>query len=417
MEKRVLLIAFHFPPASGSSGVHRAHTLAKYLPELGWHPIVLTAHPRAYPTAAARSEEESFPASSIFRAQALDSARHLSFRGAYFDFLAWPDRWISWYPTAVLRARQLIRTYRPHILWCTYPIATAMLIGLTVHRLSGLPWVADFRDSMTDTGFPVGNVKRRIHHWIEKKTVAAAESIVFTAPGTKEMYAARFPWVTKGKWQTILNGFDEDAFLRAESLRQSTARSEAHKKLILLHSGVIYPKERDPTSLFQAISQLKVQGVLTESSFELRLRATGHDEQLSPIAEKLNISDLVSFLPPLPYERALSEMLDVDGLLLLQASSCNHQIPAKVYEYARAKRPILALTDENSDTAWLLNQLGNHILAPLNSAPRIAETLPNFLDCLRSGWPSEKRNSIDAFSRFAQAKKTAELFDQVLHSL
>src|SRR5256885_1034498 len=38
---RVLMIAHHFPPASGS-GSDRAPALARYLPEYGWQPIVLT---------------------------------------------------------------------------------------------------------------------------------------------------------------------------------------------------------------------------------------------------------------------------------------------------------------------------------------------------------------------------------------
>ena len=42
------------------------------------------------------------------------------------------------------------------------------------------------------------------------------------------------------------------------------------------------------------------------------------------------------------------------GLLLLQASNCNDQVPAKAYEYLRCHRPVLALTDPAGDTAELL---------------------------------------------------------------
>jgi len=50
-------------------------------------------------------------------------------------------------------------------------------------------------------------------------------------------------------------------------------------------------------------------------------------------------------------------------LLLLQASNCNSQIPAKVYEYLRAGKPILALTDPEGDTATLLRNLGINTIA------------------------------------------------------
>ena len=46
--KRLLMIAYHFPPLAGSSGVQRALRFARYLPEFGWEPVVLTVHKRAY---------------------------------------------------------------------------------------------------------------------------------------------------------------------------------------------------------------------------------------------------------------------------------------------------------------------------------------------------------------------------------
>jgi len=49
MRKRLLLIAFHFPPLQGSTGVHRALAFSRYLGRHGWDVTVLTATPGAYP--------------------------------------------------------------------------------------------------------------------------------------------------------------------------------------------------------------------------------------------------------------------------------------------------------------------------------------------------------------------------------
>ena len=46
--KRVLLIAYHFPPLAGSSGIQRTLRLAQQLPQFGWQPTVLTCQPQAY---------------------------------------------------------------------------------------------------------------------------------------------------------------------------------------------------------------------------------------------------------------------------------------------------------------------------------------------------------------------------------
>ena len=72
-------------------------------------------------------------------------------------------------------------------------------------------------------------------------------------------------------------------------------------------------------------------------------------------------------------------ILSADGLLLLQAANCNEQIPAKLYEYLRARRPIIALTDTHGDTAEVLRRAGIEPLAPLDQAPQIAAALGLFL--------------------------------------
>ncbi len=106
---------------------------------------------------------------------------------------------------------------------------------------------------------------------------------------------------------------------------------------MLLHSGVVYPDERDPRPLFEALGRLKAAGTLTAANFCLRLRASAYDPMLAELAARHDVADLIALEPAIPYHAALQEMLDVDGLLILQASNCNQQIPAKLYEYVRAR--------------------------------------------------------------------------------
>ena len=46
--RRLLMVAYHFPPLAGSSGIQRALRFVQHLPSFGWQPLVLSAHPRAY---------------------------------------------------------------------------------------------------------------------------------------------------------------------------------------------------------------------------------------------------------------------------------------------------------------------------------------------------------------------------------
>jgi len=47
--KKVLIITYYWPPAGGA-GVQRALKFAKYMPEFGWEPIILTVENPESPT-------------------------------------------------------------------------------------------------------------------------------------------------------------------------------------------------------------------------------------------------------------------------------------------------------------------------------------------------------------------------------
>jgi hypothetical protein len=107
-------------------------------------------------------------------------------------------------------------------------------------------------------------------------------------------------------------------------------------------------------------------------------------------------------------------MLMADGLLILQASNCNNQIPAKLYEYLRARRPILALTDPAGNTAAALRNMGIDTIAPLNSKDGIMHTLLQFLTLIKeNNAPIAEMEKVLRNSRRSKSKELANLFDQV----
>jgi glycosyltransferase involved in cell wall biosynthesis len=410
MVKRVLMIAYHYPPLRGSSGIQRTLKFSKYLPEYGWNPIVLTAHPRAYQHTGQDQVDEIPCDVPVRRAFALDTAKHLAYQGCYLGTLALPDRWVSWWLGAVPAGLSLIRKYRPEVIWSTYPIATAHLIALTLHRLTGIPWIADMRDPMTDVGYPSNPVTRRIYKWIERQTITRCTQAVCTTPGTIKLYRDRFPDIPASRYRLIENGYDEENFAAAATPAEAVGSNP--KPFVLVHSGVIYPSERDPVPFFEALSQLSAEGRISPCNLNVVLRATGHDDYLRELIERYEIGGIVTLAPPVAYREALSEMLTADGLLILQASNCNHQIPAKLYEYLRAQRPILALTDPAGDTAATLLNAGVDTIVRLDSKRHIMEGLLRFLMLAASGQaqiPTLK--TARANSRKARSEELARLLD------
>ena len=113
--KRCLLVAFHYPPISGSSGVHRTLAFSKYLSSNGWSPIVLTVNHGAFAHIdfnTLGSIPDNVP---VYRAWTIDRDRHLPGAGQLVRAFTNTDRWSSWYPSGLLLGARLIRKYRGSI--------------------------------------------------------------------------------------------------------------------------------------------------------------------------------------------------------------------------------------------------------------------------------------------------------------
>ena len=376
-QRRLLMIAYHFPPLAGSSGIQRTLRFAQQLPEFGWDPMVLSAHPRAYERTNDDLMNEVPHDMLVRRAFALDAARHLSIAGRYPLALAIPDRWASWRFDGVRVGMDMIRRYRPCALWSTYPIATAHVIAAELQRRSGLPWVADFRDPMVQPAHPYQPAARAKLRLIEAEVIRHARLTLFTTPGAAADCATRHP--DQGhRIATLENGYDEASFVKAGQRVAATHRTQTEPK-VLLHSGIVYPDERDPTQLFAALRLLHDEGSIRPGHFLLRLRAAVHEDTLRTLSKTLGVEAYVELAPPVRYVDALAEMLSVGALLVLQARNCNHQVPAKLYEYLRAGRPIIALTDLGGDTARVMRDAGVTRLASLDDVDAIAALLRHYL--------------------------------------
>lgn len=409
--QRVLMIAYHYPPLAGSSGIQRTLRFSQDLPSFDWQPSVLSAHPRAYEKTSSDLLQDIPAGVEVAHAFALDARRHLSLFNRYPGWIARPDRWFSWLFGAVPTGLEMIRRHRPAVIWSTYPIATAHLIGYWLSRLSGLPWVADFRDPMAHVGYPSDPATWRSYLRVEQKVFAQASRMVFTTPGAARLYQNRYP-AQASRIQVIENGYDESSFPPLE--RVAAQRALNPGKVTLLHSGIVYPEWRNPRELFAALRQLIDDQLVDPEHFRMRFRAAEHTDFLEALSATYGLDDVVQILPPIGYQVALAEMCAADGLLVLQSADCNDQIPAKVYEYIRSRKPVLGLCGASGDTAEVLQRAGLVHLAPLESAQLIGATLISFLTAIQLGTPPNSNHKfVESNSRFSKANDLAQLLDTV----
>jgi len=410
--KKVLMIAFHFPPQAGSSGILRTLNFVKYLPANGWTPIVLSANPRAYEECRDDLLKSIPKETKVIRAFALDAARHLGIMRKYPSFVALPDRWSTWWFGAVIAGLREIRKEKPSVLWSTYPITSAHLIGATLARLSGLPWVADFRDPMINGDYPSEPLQRRSWQWLEALVLRIAVRCVFTTERAAEVYRLRYPDAAH-KCKVIENGYDEDAFTGNSSRREGVTDDQ----ILMLHSGIIYPRDRDPSGFFAAIASLISAGKLERRKLVIRFRAPHHGEEVAALAAKFGLADIVDVAPPIAYREAIGEMLGANLLLVFQGSHFNSQIPAKIYEYLRTGKPVFGLVDQSGDTASQLRKFDSVALANIVDHTDIAKIIEEWLanhESQESTAALQKNISlVKRYSRASHTERLAALMNEV----
>ena len=412
MAHRVLMIAFHFPPAAMGSGQLRTLGFARYLPEFGWNPIVLSASAMAYPRAEPLGIDAIPPGCDVHRAFALDVGRHFAIAGKYPGFIAQPDRWASWWPAAVALGLRLIRRRKIDAVWSTYPIMTAHCIAHTLARHSGLPWISDFRDPVSVS------VSRGSHFTVtsqtrwERHVLSEAAHNVFTTQGAMRDCEDRFPAAGEaGKLTVIPNGYDEPDFV---GLPAPSSRGQ-DRPVRMVHSGLLYSDGRSPLPFFNALADLKSSGALNDGDVEIVLRASGSESRYAADLQRLGLDRMVTLAPVISHRDALHEQAQADGLLLFQGRKFDRQIPAKVYEYLRIGLPIFALVSASGNTAALLREARAGTLVELDDATAIRRQFAQFIDALRGGRaPVMDRKKVAGYSRFRGAATLATLLDAAI---
>jgi Glycosyl transferases group 1 len=272
------------------------------------------------------------------------------------------------------------------------------MAGLYLKQRFGIPWVADFRDPWSAGRF----LKRR---WIEATVLDPvgeslvfkwADAVVVNAPNAMSAVVAKCPHVA-GKIHCITNGFDPAAF--AGAVRKAQAR------FVVAHTGELYAG-RDPRPFLDAV-QLLLQrdAALGERlSIEFIGNTSGCGFSMEEAIASRGLGSQVKLVGQVPYQESVQRMVDADVLLLIDSPNRNIGVPAKLYEYFGARRPVIALAREKSDVHWALRESGVPFrLANLNNVEQIASALGSLIH------DQERRSSIPGASRFSRSAIALQL--------
>ena len=416
--RRVLMLAFQFPPYDQSTGSQRTLAFIRHLPAFGWSPIVITARESAYPQTDSAALKSIPPGATVLRAFGFDVARRLSLRGIYPRFLATPDRWNSWILGCAVTGLRASRAHKPSALWATFPTPSAIAAALLLQRLTGLPLIGDLRDPMLYETWPENAWDRKVYGFLERMLVRSASAVVVTTPGACAMYRERYP-DHRDKFFVIPNGMeppDEAPLSPGSSGPQRTAASAG--PVVLVHSGLMEVPDRDPRAFFAALRMLADQGRLADKRLRVILRASGREAAYLDDVRAHGIGSLVEVVPRISRADAMQEMREASALLLFQGRHCNRQIPAKAYEYLFLGKPIVCLTNAAGDTHALMHdEWGIPYCADMDDSEDIARVLSLFLADHERGTTYVPPPALrERHTRRAQSMTMADLLDRVSSS-
>ena len=389
--RKCLLLTYHFPP-SGAVAVYRMLGLVRYLPSHGWQPIVV-----APPRVPWEPEDAALLAQVPAETPILRVPFAQGFAGKIARSLAPEAHWL-W--AANRACKRMIREHRPEVILSSSPPGAVHLLGLWLQRRHRLPWIACFRDPwVTNEPIVRWTLRRRLEHWLERRVMKHATRLIANTPRNQQGWAAAYPQLAH-KIVTISNGFDPECF--------TAEPRPARDCLTILHAGELYAG-RDPRPLLDAMA---VERLPVEVEFLGRQTERSYD--LPREIERRGLGTQVRLTGQITYAEALARMMQADILLLIQKPAYRVGVPAKLYEYLGAGRPILALAELDSDIAWVLREskVLHRIAAPTDVA-QIRQALVELTHAVQAGQAAAPdAEALQQFTRERMARRIAACLDE-----
>lgn len=424
---RALIVSYYFPPAGGG-GVQRVLKLCKHLPAFGWDVDVLAPDDPKWvahdPGLAAeipagtvvhraryRGPSDERPAADVLAGA--EGLRGVATRaGLYGRQLLVPDPRVVWVPDAARAAVRIVRERSASVVLTTSPPSSAHMIGNVVARRTGVPWIADLRDSWLANPHRRYDrrsvrAKRAVLDTMARRTFARVSAVTAVTETIADEARALAPAGTPSA--VISNGCDFDEFAGLEHTPSDRLR--------ILHAGFFFGV-RSPRPFLEALARLLADRPELRDVIEARF-VGGFRTADRQWAESLGLGAALRIDGFLPHDQALAAMKGADALLLLipRAGGLGLSVlSGKLFEYLAAERPVLALVPPEGIAADLLRSTGFARIADPDDVGAIREQLEDLVEAWRAGdlgdrpLPADLRERLD---RRTRASEMADVFRSV----
>lgn len=421
---RVLLIAYEFPPVLSAQAL-RWYYLANELGKLGVEIDILTPvlrdiwnfnpdiHSRvtvhrcfagpfitlsgwisAYRDRTASVGRADEPAAGRFDRGLERTYRFIRYT---LDGVLFPDVRTEWFPFAWRKARKLHADRRYVLVITSHEPGVDLLLGLKAQRHWNLPWIVDLGDPVLTPYTP--QWRKRFDLRFERLVCQRADEILITADGVKKLLCDRH-CIPQRRISLIFQGFD-----RSHGSELKDGLDLPTDRLVIVFTGSFYKGFRDPTKLIAALRRfpnLIMIIVGNAGVFERAFRTL--DERVIVLGKR-------------PHGECLTLQRRADVLLSL-GNVQNYQVPGKVYEYLGADRPILHITNAQSDPIPELLLKTKRGLVVANKVDTIADAIEalerrwreGVLDC----YFDLREKAVTAYSWASQGKRLFRIVDKYM---
>jgi glycosyltransferase involved in cell wall biosynthesis len=371
--KKVLILTYYFPPRPSIASI-RLRGLAKYLPEFGWEPVILTAALPGTPDKRFHVVQTHYPGDATYL---MKKKLHLhpnkglqeqlgitlsireggrSFVGKITKLIngiiAYPDEQKAWYPIAVKKGIELLQNESFNAIISSSGPVTSHIIAKTLKQKFRIPWLADFRDLWTQNHcYTYGFLRKFFEQRLEIKTLIYANALVTVSlPLADKLRSLHRMKSVFG----IPNGFDPDEI----------KKNILTKEFTITYTGSPYMGKQDQRPLFKVLSNLIERGLI--DSKLIKVRFFGRKQYwLEQYIMEYHLESIVKQYGMFSREVALEKQRESQVLLLLNWNDPREQglYSGKIFEYLAAKRPILAIGGPKGVVSDLLDETeaGNHV--------------------------------------------------------
>jgi hypothetical protein len=309
---------------------------------------------------------------------------------------------VGWAPSAFWKGLREVRRSHPEVIFSTSSPYTTHVVAWAIHRATGVPWVADFRDEWSNNEHSRDQL--RIVRWLSRRTERAicrdAERVVvvgdyFDIEGADSDRTVEIP-----------NGVDE-----ADLPVVSSGERPSNPRLCLSHVGTLYG-QRDCAPIFESLSRLVETGRLDPERLELRFVG---NSWLGDLRSLIPASIRVTEVGYVDHLSAVEEMSRADALLFYVAPA-SRAPSGKLFEYLASDRPILCVA-RRDNLAWRLVESWD---AGQCAAPKdrdgidaaILELVARWEDGRLLARTGARQLVLEAYSRRALVSRVADVLDE-----